>query len=337
MQPLIAIVILNYNGKNFLEKFLPSVINTTYTNKQIIVADNASTDDSITFLQQHFPEVKIIINTKNHGFAGGYNEALKQVDTTYLLLLNSDVEVTPGFIEPVIALMESDKNIAACQPKILQYNNKTFFEYAGACGGWIDKFGYPFSRGRVFEECEEDKGQYDTTQQLFWATGAAMFVRNKMFKDLNGFDPYFFAHMEEIDLCWRMQLAGYKVMVQPASVVYHVGGGTLPKGGRKNFLNFRNNYIMLHKNLQFKAKIIKLPFRFLIDWAAAAKSLFTDFAMSKAIIKAQFAYIYWAIAVKNKKQFTNKKFIGLPGVYNGSIVWGYFINKKKKFTDIVKG
>lgn len=337
MQPVVAIVILNYNGKNYLEKFLPSVLAATYASKRVIVADNASTDDSIEFVKQCFPSVEIIINDKNYGFAEGYNQALKKVEAPYYLLLNSDVEVEPDFIEPVIALMESDKNIAACQPKILQQHNKKYFEYAGACGGWIDAYGYPFSRGRIFDDCEEDLHQYQSVQEVFWATGAAMFVRSEVYNKLNGLDPYFFAHMEEIDLCWRMKLAGYKIMVQPQSVVYHVGGGTLPKGFRKNYLNFRNNYIMLHKNLSFAEKLFKIPLRFLMDWAAAAKNTIGDFAMTRAIIQSQLAYIYWCISQPYKKQFRSKPLSSLSGVYKGSIVWEYFVGKKKNFSHIVEG
>jgi GT2 family glycosyltransferase len=245
--PSVAIVILNYNGKHYLEKFLPSVIASTYANKKIVVADNASTDDSILFIRTNYPGVEVILNAGNYGYARGYNEALKHVTADYYVLLNSDVEVTRGWIQPIVSLMESNKMIGACQPKLLAYHDKKLFEYAGACGGWIDKFGYPFSRGRVFEECEEDKGQYDSTENIFWASGAALFVRANVYHSLKGLDEYFFAHQEEIDFCWRLQLAGCMVMACPQSVVYHVGGGTLPKGERKVYLNFRNNLVMLQR------------------------------------------------------------------------------------------
>src|ERR1700749_3754016 len=258
-QPLVSIVILNWNGRKFLEQFLPSVLASTYNNKKIIVADNASTDDSISFLQQSFPSIRIISNPGNEGFAKGYNTALQQIESDYFVLLNSDVEVTPGWIEPIIALMESDRSIAACQPKILAYNNKHQFEYAGASGGWMDNFGYPFSRGRIFDVVEDDNGQYNDAQPCFWASGAALFVKAAVYKELNGLDEYIFAHQEEIDLCWRMQLAGYKVYVQPASIVYHVGGGTLPHGNsRKVFLNFRNNLVMLAKNFTLGTALWKI-------------------------------------------------------------------------------
>ncbi|MEZ5028863.1 MAG: glycosyltransferase family 2 protein, partial [Ferruginibacter sp.] len=265
-QPSVAIVILNWNGKPFLEKFLPSVKVSAYKFKKIIVADNASTDDSVNFLQKVHPEISIIQNESNLGFAKGYNNALKKIEADYYVLLNSDVEVTPGWIEPVISLMETNKAIAACQPKILAYADKETFEYAGASGGWIDKFGYPFMRGRIFDDCEKDNGQYNDVQPCFWASGAAFFVRSSVYHQLGGLDEFFFAHQEEIDFCWRVQLAGHKVYVQPASVVYHVGGGTLPKGNsRKTFLNFRNNLIMLYKNLPTAAALWKLPFRIMLD------------------------------------------------------------------------
>ncbi|MGB4883851.1 MAG: glycosyltransferase family 2 protein, partial [Ferruginibacter sp.] len=207
--PTVAIVILNWNGKAYLEKFLPIVLKSSYENKTVIVADNASTDDSVLFLRNHYPGVRLIENAANEGFASGYNKALQQVNSEYCILLNSDVEVTEQWIEPVIAIMEANKKIAACQPKILSFKQKKYFEYAGAAGGWIDSMGYPFSRGRVFDCCETDNGQYNNASPCFWATGTAMFVRTEVFKQLAGFDESFFAHQEEIDLCWRMQLAGY--------------------------------------------------------------------------------------------------------------------------------
>ena len=261
MPPSVAIVILNWNGKRYLQQFLPSVLSTTYPNARVVVADNASTDDSIQFIQQHHPEIELVTLSKNFGFAGGYNEALKKVQADYYVLLNSDVEVTPGWLEPMIALLEQDNSFVACQPKVLSYHHQNLFEYAGACGGWMDAYGYPFSRGRVFETCEEDKGQYEEIQKVFWATGAAMVVRSQAFHEQGGFDDYLFAHMEEIDLCWRMQMSGYKIFCCPQSVVYHVGGGTLPKGNsRKTFLNFRNNQIILAKNLPWSEKWWKITF-----------------------------------------------------------------------------
>lgn len=333
MTPSVAIVILNYNGRSFLQQFLPSVLASTYPNKKIIVADNASTDDSIQLLQHNFPAVQILLNLNNDGFAGGYNWALQKVKADYYVLLNSDVEVTPNWIEPIIELMETDTTIAACQPKILSWHNKTQFEYAGACGGYIDSLGYPFNRGRVFDVCEQDQQQYNTPQKIFWATGAAMFVRSTIFHQLNGFDASFFAHMEEIDLCWRMQLAGYNIYVQPLSTVYHVGGGTLPKGYRKTYLNFRNNLIMLSKNLSFQEKIYKIPARFVLDAVTAWKDLFTGNTTTyKAIFFAHLHTVQWWFTGKKNKQI-KIAFTQLSGVYKGSVVWQYFIKKKTKFSD----
>ena len=335
--PTVAIVILNWNGQHFLEKFLPSVIASTYTNKRIIVADNASNDNSIVFLQQYYPQVEIINNSGNLGFAKGYNTALQQVEADYYVLLNSDVEVTPRWMEPVIELMESNAAIGACQPKLLNYAAKQLFEYAGASGGWLDKFGYPFARGRVFEAVEEDNGQYNQPQPCFWASGAALFVRADMYHVLGGLDEYFFAHQEEIDFCWRLQLAGYKVYVQPASVVYHVGGGTLPKGNhRKDFLNFRNNLVMLAKNYSLAAALWKIPFRILLDVIAAYKELFTGKSgVYFAIAKAHFYFIKWLLLDKKQSVFPISKKGKVNGWYNGSIVWQYFIKKKTRFSEII--
>ncbi len=238
MKPLVSIVILNYNGAGYLEKFLPSVLATQYENFEVVVADNGSSDNSIAIVKEKFPAVKLITNNTNEGFAGGYNWALQKVKANYYVLLNSDVSVNAHWIEPMVNLLESNKTIAACQPKILSYNNSEVFEYAGAAGGWIDALGYPFSRGRVFDVCEKDNEQYDTAEPIFWATGACMMIRSELFHAMQGFDASFFAHQEEIDLCWRLQLAGYKIYACPEAIVYHVGAGTLPRGGRKVFLNF---------------------------------------------------------------------------------------------------
>ncbi len=335
--PLVAVVILNWNGKHYLERFLPSVIASTYQNYKIIVADNASTDHSVSFLQAHFPTVEIIIHETNEGFAKGYNTALAQVTADYFVLLNSDVEVTAGWIEPIISLMENDKSIAACQPKILDYKNKTYFEYAGACGGFIDSLGYPFARGRVLYDIEQDKGQYNDAIPCFWATGASLFVQASVYKELGGLDEYFFAHQEEIDLCWRMQLNGYKVYVEPASVVYHVGGGTLPTGNsKKTYLNFRNNLIMIFKNTATSKLILKLPLRLGLDALAAYKGLFSgDAGYFVAIIKAHVHFVKWVFFYR-KKSLTAKP-VGrtLIGVYAKSVLWDYYIKKKRKFSEIV--
>lgn len=336
MQPTVAIVILNYNGAHYLQQFLPSVLASIYGAKRIIVADNASTDNSLQLLQQLFPTVEVLVNAKNDGFAGGYNWALSQVQSDYYILLNSDVEVTPNWIAPVIALMETNRLIAACQPKILSYSNKQSFEYAGASGGWIDTLGYPLSRGRIFDILENDNGQYEAVTSIFWASGAAMFVRSSAFRQLGGLDAFFFAHQEEIDLCWRMQLAGYSIMVCPQSVVYHVGAGTLPRGGRKVFLNFRNNLLMMAKNLPFYEKLYKLPFRVLLDAVSAWKGLLHgDSYFFIAIVKAHFAVCYLLLKGYTKHQLPKKSLHSLQGVYKGSVVWQHFVKQKTKFTEIV--
>jgi GT2 family glycosyltransferase len=335
--PAVAIVILNWNGKHFLEKFLPSVVASTYLNKKIIVADNASTDDSLIFLKQYFPQVEIIFNLTNEGFAKGYNTALQQVTADYYVLLNSDVEVTPGWIEPIVELMESNPGIGACQPKMLAHSARHLFEYAGAGGGWLDTFGYPFARGRVFDTIEEDMGQYNDAQPCFWASGAAMFVRADMYHVLGGLDEYFFAHQEEIDFCWRLQLAGYKVYVQPASVVYHVGGGTLPKGNhQKDFLNFRNNLVMLAKNISVTTALWKIPVRIGLDMVAAYKELFSgNKGAFFAIAKAHLYFFKWIWIDKKQSVFPVSKKGKLYGWYGGCIVWQYFMKHKKTFSEII--
>jgi len=336
--PSVAIVILNFNGRNYLGQFLPFVIASAYPNKKIIVADNGSTDDSISFLNNNFQSVEVILIEKNLGFAGGYNEALKQIQSDYYILLNSDVEVTPNWIEGMIALMEADKTIAACQPKILSYYNKKLFEHAGACGGWIDKLGYVFARGRVFDICEEDHGQYNSAEKVFWATGAALCIRAERFHEMDGFDDHLFAHMEEIDLCWRLHRKGYTIYCCPSSVVYHVGGGTLPKTNpRKVYLNFRNNFIMLLKNLPFSEAIWKIPLRIILDWVFAFKSLLQkDVQSFTAVFKAQIGVIQWMGKRYNYQRLPLKKIKNIPGVFNGSLVWAYFIQRKKHFSEIIK-
>jgi len=335
--PHVAIVILNWNGKSFLEKFLPSVVATQYEHKQIIIADNASTDDSITFLQQHYPQLKIIQNPTNEGFAKGYNTALKQVCADYYVLLNSDVEVTPHWLQPMLDLMESDSSIAACQPKLLSFEHRDQFEYAGASGGWLDNLGYPFTRGRVFDTFEQDHGQYDSVEPCFWASGAALFVRANVYHALKGFDDYFFAHQEEIDLCWRMQLHGYKIYVHPSSVVYHVGGGTLPKGNsRKVYLNFRNNLIMLAKNLPLSKACMVLPMRFCLDALVAYKELGTgDVGYFAAVWKAHMGFFHWLFFIKKNTSRPKQPSRNIVGRYRGSVIFQYFIRKRKHFSEII--
>lgn len=336
MHPKVAIVILNWNGRRYLEQFLPSVRATVYNNYDIIVADNASTDDSVAFLEAQYPAVRIIKLSQNFGFAKGYNEALKQVTADYYVLLNSDVEVTPGWMTPVIELMENDHNIGACQPKILMHANKRLFEYAGAAGGWIDHLGYPFAKGRIFDVCEEDNGQYDAIAPIFWASGAAMFVRAGVYHQCGGMDEYFFAHQEEIDLCWRMQLTGYSVMTCPSSVVYHVGGGTLPKGNeRKVYLNFRNNLVMLAKNLPWLHVPGVLAVRFFLDAVSAWKSLLAgEGRYFTAVLKAHGSFLVWLFSSKQKNVFPPVRKGVLTGWFPGSIIWQYFVRGKTKFSEI---
>ena len=328
----VAVVILNYNGKDFLEKFLPNVIENSSDAAEIIVADNKSTDDSVDFMRKNFPDIRLILNDFNGGFATGYNLALRQVEADYYVLLNSDIEVTPHWIEPVIDLMESDENIAACQPKILSYHDKTKFEYAGAAGGYIDKYGYPFCRGRMFQDLETDNGQYDDVKEVFWATGACMFVRAELYHKFGGLDDDFFAHMEEIDFCWRMKNLDYKIMYCPDSKIYHIGGGTLPKSSaRKTYLNFRNNLSLLMKNLPHGKVFWTIFYRFFLDWIAAFKFLcdgsFADFF---AVTRAHLSFLrHLPILKKKREKYTHKK---VSQVYQKNIVFKYFLEKKKLYS-----
>lgn len=332
MSPSVAIVILNFNGEIFLQKFLPSVLSSNYVNKRIIVADNHSTDRSIEILEKEFPTVEIIRLVENYGFAGGYNKALAQIKSDYYVLLNSDVEVTTNWISPIIKLMENDRTIAACQPKILSYNNKSQFEFAGAAGGYIDKLGYPFARGRLFDDLESDKMQYDDYQPIFWASGAALFIRSSVYHTTGGLDAYFFAHQEEIDLCWRIQRNGYKIYYCGASTVYHVGGGTLNKSNpRKTYLNFRNNLIMLSKNLRGWDKFKIIPLRLVLDGVFAVKQLVSgDLKTVKAIFNAHIGYYKWCFRANKEPDNLNKpRFLSLSGVVDKSIVWQYFVRNIK--------
>lgn len=334
----VAVVILNWNGKSFLEKFLPNVLKYS-TNAQVIVADNQSTDNSVEYLKTYFPQVLTIINAANDGFAKGYNIALKQVNADYYVLLNSDVEVTENWIDPIITLLDSNKNIAACQPKILDYYNKTKFEYAGASGGFIDKYGYPFCRGRIFNVLEEDKNQYNSTQEVFWATGACMFVRAEVFWKVGGFDDDYFAHMEEIDVCWRMKNIGYKIYVEPKSVIYHVGGGTLNKlSAHKTFLNFRNNLITLTKNAAPQFLFLKIMYRMMLDGVAAFKFLFEgSISHFTAVIKAHFSFythLPSTLKKRNKMRLMDNFKDTTTGIYKKNIVYAHFVKNKKTYNEL---
>lgn len=334
----IAVVILNWNGKNYLEKFLPILIRHSKSEfVEIYVADNGSTDNSVNLLQSSFPEIKIILIDRNYGFAGGYNKALDQIDAEYYIILNSDVEVTENWIFPIINKMDEDHSVAAAMPKIKSYHNKDYFEYAGAAGGFIDKFGYPFCRGRILDKIEQDLGQYNNESEIFWASGACLFIRSEVFHYHKGFDDVFFAHMEEIDLCWRIKNTGKKIMYYPESEIYHVGGGALPnKSPQKLYLNYRNNLLMLFKNLS-RSKLIQILFiRMVLDGFSAfiylIKFQFPDFL---AVLKAHRSF-YKLISKYRKKRkkiliksnFTHKE------IYKGSIVYDYFIKKVYSFNDV---
>ncbi|MBR6877819.1 MAG: glycosyltransferase family 2 protein [Bacteroidales bacterium] len=331
----VAVVILNYNGKKFLEQFLPNVIeNTDATLADIVVADNASTDGSVEFMKQAFPDIRLIVNDFNGGFATGYNQALRQVDAEYYVLLNSDIEVTPHWIEPIVELMDADQSIAACQPKILSYHDRTKFEYAGAAGGYIDQYGYPFCRGRLFQHLETDQGQYDDTKEVFWATGACLFVRAELYLQHGGLDDSFFAHMEEIDFCWRMKNLGYKIYCCPQSKVYHIGGGTLPKSSaRKTYLNFRNNLSLLYKNLPSGRVFWTLFYRVLLDWVAAIKFLagggLGDFW---AVIRAHFAFYRRIPSLKKVRQQHPHGRVG--EMYLRNIVFDNYLKGKRRFSEL---
>jgi GT2 family glycosyltransferase len=337
--PKIAIVILNWNGVKLLQQFLPSVIEFSKGDStDIVVADNGSTDDSLQMLQRNFPEIKILDLNQNYGFARGYNEALKLIDSDYFVVLNSDVEVTAGWMDEPIRLMENDPSIAAVQPKILSYYQKTHFEYAGAAGGFIDRFGYPFCRGRIFNEVEADNGQYDDSIDIFWATGACMFVRAKYFHEVGGFDADFWAHMEEIDLCWRLKNRGYRIVYTPNSAVYHLGGGTLSYDNpRKLFLNFRNNLWLLYKNLPPRQLFPILSIRMVLDGVAAFK-LLSEFNLNgiKSVLKAHYHFYKALPKLREKRRLAAKDghHILPPEKLPRSIVFQFYIRKRKRFGEI---
>lgn len=358
--PKVAVVILNYNGmkNNYLARFLPSVFASVYDNLELYVADNNSTDDSVAYLKtqgfqphtnkdpQDYACPRYLIELeKNHWFAGGYNMALKYVEADYYILLNSDVEVSPNWIQPIINLMERDPQIAACQPKIRMEAERYLFEHAGASGGYIDKWGYPFCRGRIFTKVEEDRGQYDQTLEVFWATGAAMFIRKELFHNMGGFDVDYKAHMEEIDLCWRLKRANYKIMVCPESIVWHVGGGTLPQSSpHKTFLNFRNSLATIFKNEVGNKAYTVVFIRLLLDAIAGVRFLMNgEFSNIRAIIKAHWSFFLQYGNNKRKRKETavviekyayEKPNFRTTGIYPYSIVWQHFVKGKQRFEDL---
>jgi GT2 family glycosyltransferase len=332
-----AIVILNWNGREQLQTFLPSVVNHS-PDAEVIVADNASTDDSISWVKKNFPSVRIIALTKNHGYAGGYNEALKLVDAEFLVLVNSDVQVTEHWLEPMITALQTNGKIAACQPKILSYRQKELFEYAGAAGGFIDQYGIPFCRGRILDSIEKDEHQYNQQDLIFWASGACIGIRNAVFKKAGGFDADFFAHMEEIDLCWTIHRMGYEIAYIPSSTVYHVGAATLKKENpQKTFLNFRNSLWMLQKHLPPNKLLLILFIRLCLDGLAALHYLGRgQWRQFVAVFNAHMAFYFSA---KNKGK--RKALSGYPYVYSDSslilkksIIWSYYLHGKKKYMNL---
>ena len=336
MKKDISVVILNWNGSAMLQRFLPSVIRYS-EEAEIIVADNGSTDHSIDLLQEKFPSVRILPFRENYGFAEGYNRAIQQIETPYVLLLNDDVEVTPHWLQPLLAFMNHHPEVAACQPKILSETQRELFEYAGACGGFIDHLGYPYCRGRIFNHVEKDRGQYDQVCPIFWATGAALLVRTDVFRKEGGLDKRFFAHMEEIDFCWRLRSRNYGIYCIPQSTVYHVGGGTLPKSHpRKTFLNFRNNLLMLYKNLPEERLNSTLRIRYFLDLVAALKMLLSGQAKeSMAIVKAlrTFFKIRHDFDRERKENLQKQQLKDIPEMRNESLLVAFYLKKKKKFED----
>jgi GT2 family glycosyltransferase len=334
----VAIVILNFNGKNFLQQFLPSILQFS-GDAEIVLADNGSTDQSAEFVKEKFPEIEVIQLNENKGFCGGYNVVLKRIQATYYVLLNSDVEVTPNWLQPVIQLMDSDRTIAAAQPKILSHRNKNKFEYAGAGGGLIDMLGYPFCRGRVFNHLEEDHGQYNDTVPVFWASGACLFIRADRYHEMGGLDEDFFAHMEEIDLCWRLNRAGHAIFYQGKSTVYHVGGGTLSASNpRKTYFNFRNGLSLLVKHQRISTLLWKFPLRILLDWVAALHFLSIGSGIhAKAVIIAHLSFMKRFRHEIVKRAATARLIKGFKStnVFRGLIVFEYFLFGKKS-TDKLK-
>ncbi len=341
MKKTIAIVILNWNGEKLLSRFLPSVITNSFQEGvEIIVADNGSDDQSIRLLREQFPEVRVLDLTFNFGFARGYNEALRQIPADYYILLNSDVEVTPGWIGPMIQLMKSDPSVAAVQPKILSWQKKDTFEYAGAAGGFIDKLGFPFCRGRILNILEKDEGQYNAITPVFWASGACMAVKASVFHQAGGFDPDFWAHMEEIDLCWRMKNLGYSVMYTPFSSVYHLGGGSLSYDSpRKLYLNFRNSLFLLYKNLPERKLFKVMTVRMCLDGIAALKFLTEGhFRGFQSVWKAHRSYYKMRPVLKTKRKQLAEQ--ATPQWHDEilckSIIWEFYIRRKRKFREIQK-
>ena len=337
----IAIVILNWNGVDMMRRYLTDVVNYSIVDNAVVyVADNASTDDSVEMLRSEYPQVKVILLEKNWGFAEGYNKALSQIEAEYYVLLNSDVKVTHHWLQPLVEFMDAHRDVAACQPKLLSIIDTDSFEYAGACGGFIDLYGYPFCRGRVFNTIERDKGQYDTAMPILWATGACMMIRSSDYWNAGGFDGRFFAHNEERDLCWRLRLLGRKVYCIPDSAVFHLGGGTLPKSNpMKTYLNFRNNLTMLYKNLPDRELRKVMRMRFWLDWLAALQMLVLGRSIGdfKAVIKARMAFKAWKNDFRHDRETiqSTAKVDAVPERICISILWQYYIKRNKTFRQII--
>jgi GT2 family glycosyltransferase len=330
----VAIVILNWNGKSFLEQFLPSVIQYCPDYAQVIIADNNSDDGSSAFMESTYPSIRFISLDKNYGYTGGYNRALKMINAQYFILLNSDIWVNSNWIDPLVELMDSDESIAACQPNIRSHHDQSLFEYAGAAGGFIDRYGYPFCRGRLFDTLETDAGQYNNSTDIFWATGACMFVRAVDLRDAGWLDEDFFAHMEEIDLCWRLKRMGKRVVFCNNSVVYHVGGGTLPKNNpRKTYLNFRNNHLLLAKNLPI-SKFYPIAFiRIILDEVAAIKFLLSGQYKDAWAVNRAF-YSVLTLLRRKRAEGKNIPYKSVDKVYKRSIVIDYFLAGIKRFSGL---
>lgn len=335
----VSVVILNWNGCGMLRSFLPSVVRWSGGDDvEVCVADNGSTDDSVKMLRQEFPSVRLILLTENHGFAEGYNQALQQVEAEYVVLLNSDVEVTEGWLPPLISYMDIHPEVAACQPKLRSERQRTFFEYAGAAGGFLDWYGYPFCRGRVMEVVEEDRGQYEDIVPVFWATGAALFIRRQDYLEAGGLDRRFFAHMEEIDLCWRLRARGRQIVYIPQSVVYHVGGATLKKENpRKTFLNFRNNLVMLYKNLPERDLKPVMRMRVLFDCIAVIVFILKGQipnAFSVISARKEYRKLRQSFAEARKENLQKSISFPIPERIKISILWQFYVRKRRRFSQL---
>lgn len=334
----VAVVILNWNGLRFLKEFLPGVVQYSTDLADVYVIDNASTDESVAYLHAHFPQIRQIHLDKNYGFAGGYNRGLQDIPHEWFVLLNSDVEVTENWIAPVLDYADSQPDMVACQPKILDYHRKDYFEYAGAAGGYMDKDGFAFCAGRIFYTFDKDDGQFSENEEVFWASGAAMFIRKKAFDEVDGLDEDFFAHMEEIDLCWRLKNRGYRIGACRKSTVYHFGGGTLDRmNPYKTFLNFRNNLFMILKNYRAGNTGLKLFRRMLLDGVAGIRFISEgNFSYFIAVLKAHFQFYRFFFSMLKKRKFekSQDRNVNLHGMYNASIIKAFFLHKKHFYRDL---